>query len=1078
MNLERYSSGTLRSGLMAKSFEKIDVESLYARSRYPVWHNTYRPTVVEPGQYPRNAPRPLVQLSGGRYLTQNAQLPRIRGQVGFNGDCPAELEDQDIVTAGPNTQHTDSDFRSLPVEQFNDNILLSPSKSPHKKKRDRQWRRWLKEVIPSLVEPFMDLVEKTDNLRLDPPLQLENRCSCVGGRSLNVTVIRFTGIERVEVWFCSTCSPTAPQLVRSGLFPCAPFAPSLAVEIRMLDFLARLFLRISPNVTAWCGALSDYLRQQGYWLNGQDPLRRRFGNCLLWFNSLQDAIRTRLKVDLESTRPALSELHADTHVDGIHDLSPAQGGVQATSETSTTSTVGLTHQKRKHSETSHIGTANTNHQRNPHPSRVSAYLRSRCPMCFGGTTPPNASDQERAGPHVLVTLDACFTHKHNKQSYRDPPRLHPDTMYLPEDDVKKWEALVNEARPSKPSKRAKQKEAEEIQEDDHYEHGMRVPKSALDGCLGSFTAAQETITSSSSEKFDKTADAGMFCQHDVALFMVAIDSPGERQHYMLALIAELFKHIPDDWNVGILYDIGCQTERSCRKWGFLKEYLRRIIWGVSVFHAYGHNWPCQLIYHPRKRRWFGLCDGEGCERCWSCLRHLVAYTRVVGVSYAQAPEKKSSSNKSAQYYLHLYTIDTQLHYHNEQTLWGAAKWLQRKTRQCASRRIAAEKELDESRQDLTFLHAQWDEQVKAQTQPLPRQRRNAAKAAVQEALRLNESLDVLEQKITDLEKAIISKTAERYQTITAYDDLLKARKTRDELRLKLMQKERSLGTSDRNDLRKLMNDPYITKRLNALALKMRVRQKLEARKFALSRLERCFRKQRSEQKLHDHTRDSVQRRDPSILALASKYNNLCDDIEDLICCGKAPTHAVTPKKIDKSTLFNLDTDEDLWQDIGLMDDGDCPPPPWMVDDKVRKGIQAMLELDRCTEEAARLQIQRQSLQEWFTEEWKLVLKALEAGTGSTGLKHQLELRKCYLLRLFVTWEQSLVELSDNPSSLWGPSGDELAAMRRQLLLDSVEGEDIDDFGGAYLEDVEVGLTEQLDTRDIADTYWEKENSSI
>ena len=61
-------------------------------------------------------------------------------------------------------------------------------------------------------------------------------------------------------------------------------------------------------------------------------------------------------------------------------------------------------------------------------------------------------------------------------------------------------------------------------------------------------------------------------------------------------------------------------------------------------------------------------------------------------------------------------------------------------------------------------------------------------------------------------------------------------------------------------------------------------------------------------------------------------------------------------------------------------------------------------------------------------------------------------------------------------SLWGPSEDEVAGMRRQLLFDSVEGEDSDDFGGTYLEDIEVGLTEQLDTKEIADTYWEKEHS--
>ncbi|KAK7459482.1 hypothetical protein VKT23_009465 [Stygiomarasmius scandens] len=590
----------------------------------------YKPTIVDPGQYSScQAPRQLVQLSRGRFLAQNPLLPRIQGQIGFNGDHPAELEDLDVITAVPNTQHKDRDLDSWPVEQFDDDIPLSPSKSPHKKKRDRQWKRWLKEVIPSLVEPYMELVEKTKNLRLDAAVQLEDPCSCVGGRYLDVTVIRFTGIERVEVWYCGTCCPTAPQLIRSGLFPCAPFVPSLAVEIRMLDFLARLFLRISPNVTAWCGALSNYLHQQGYWLNRQDPLQRRFSNCLLWFNSLQDAIRTRVKSDLERIRTDLLGLPVDTHFEDTHDLSVGVRGVTARSGSATITE--STQQKRKHHEKSPQDRTVNAHDRQPSDdlslARVSPYLRSRCPLCFGGTTAANAAELERAGPHVLVTLDACFTHKHNKQSYCDPPRLHPDTMYIPKDGIKNWETLLNEARPSKPSKRPKQQTAESLQEDDHYEHGMRVPKLALDGCLGSFTAAQETITSTSGEKFDKTADAGMFCQHDVALFMVAINSPGERQHYMLALIAELFKHIPEDWNVGILYDIGCQTERSCRKWGFLKKHLRRIIWGVSVFHAYGHNWPCQLIYHPRKRRWFGLCDGEAPE----AVVHFKMYMANVAV---------------------------------------------------------------------------------------------------------------------------------------------------------------------------------------------------------------------------------------------------------------------------------------------------------------------------------------------------------------------------------------------------------------------------------------------------------------
>ncbi|KAK7435306.1 hypothetical protein VKT23_019751 [Stygiomarasmius scandens] len=681
----------------------------------------------------------------------------------------------------------------------------------------------------------------------------------------------------------NSCCPTAPQLLRSSLFPCAPFAPSLSVDIRMLDFLARLFLRVSPNVTAWCGALEDYLRQQGYWLQGQDPLRRRFGNCLLWFNSLQDAVRACVKSELENVRAGQLQQSSDdpivAEVSVASVTAPAVG--EAASESEKVASVCENQQKCKHTDERSVYGPSLPPS---WPSRASAYLRSCCAICFGGTSDPKASDQEKAGPRIIVTLDACFTHKHNRQSNRDPPHLHPDTMYIPEDEVQKWENIVNEARPPKPTKWTKQSHQDSL-EDDHYKRGMRVPKSALDGCLGSFNAAQETISgSSSSDKFDKTADVGMFCQHDAALFMVAINSPGERQHYI---------------------------------------------------------------------------------------------------------------------------------------------------------RLNAERELEESQQDLAFLTAQWEKQVQAQTRPLPRQRRNAAKVAVQDALRLNEALDVLEKKISDLENVILSKTAERYQTVTAYEELMKARKARDEARIKLSQKERSLGTSDKIELWKLINDPYITKRLNALAVKTRLRQKLEARKFALTRLECCFRKQRSEQKLHDHTRDSVQRRDPSILALATKYNHLCDEILVLIQRGKAPAHAVPPIKIEKSTLFALDTDEDIWQDVGLTENGDQLPPPWMVDENVRKGIRAMLELDRCAEESARLRIQRQSLQEWFLEEWQVLMVAMEREIGSVGLMHQLGMRRDYLLRLCVTWEQNLVELSDGCSAFWGPSPNELKTVRRELLLDAV-----------------------------------------
>jgi hypothetical protein len=78
-------------------------------------------------------------------------------------------------------------------------------------------------------------------------------------------------------------------------------------------------------------------------------------------------------------------------------------------------------------------------------------------------------------------------------------------------------------------------------------------------------------------------------------------------------------------------------ERSCRKWGFLSRFMDRIQFAVSVFHAFGHDWPCQLLYHPRKRTGFGLSDGEGCERFWHSISHLIAVLRISGVSFCIPP---------------------------------------------------------------------------------------------------------------------------------------------------------------------------------------------------------------------------------------------------------------------------------------------------------------------------------------------------------------------------------------------------------------------------------------------------------
>lgn len=197
--------------------------------------------------------------------------------------------------------------------------------------------------------------------------------------------------------------------------------------------------------------------------------------------------------------------------------------------------------------------------------------------------------------------------------------------------------IVNERRGGgqggrRRGKRPAPTEDEDDAPDDEIEPGLAVPKSVLDGCEKSFIAADERREKASTTYFADTGLMALLCRHDKVLWLVNMVSAGERQYYAFALLDRLFRHLPLTWRMGILYDIGCSIDRSCKKWGFLAEWQDHIVFVIAVFHAYGHQWPCQCVYHPRKCMGFGLTDGEGCERFWALLQKLIPGLRVTGVS--------------------------------------------------------------------------------------------------------------------------------------------------------------------------------------------------------------------------------------------------------------------------------------------------------------------------------------------------------------------------------------------------------------------------------------------------------------
>ncbi|KAJ7476802.1 hypothetical protein FB451DRAFT_1033323 [Mycena latifolia] len=198
----------------------------------------------------------------------------------------------------------------------------------------------------------------------------------------------------------------------------ATVQPSLAVDLRVLEFCKNLFLQIAPNNTAFATTLERCLSSMGFQLQHQNSLRRRFGNCLMWYIHLRNETKQRYGNLLEAERlrylgaPAVetqgpppeanrretetSPARRDTSPPGA---SPAplssptpgargwpaerrRGGRSASSSSSV-------HQQRKH------GRERTPDVPPPFPeppprTRPSEYLQRRCPACFGALKRDNS----------------------------------------------------------------------------------------------------------------------------------------------------------------------------------------------------------------------------------------------------------------------------------------------------------------------------------------------------------------------------------------------------------------------------------------------------------------------------------------------------------------------------------------------------------------------------------------------------------------------------------------------------------------------------------------------------------------
>ncbi len=144
------------------------------------------------------------------------------------------------------------------------------------------------------------------------------------------------------------------------------------------------------------------------------------------------------------------------------------------------------------------------------------------------------------------------------------------------------------------------------------------------GCGTSFKA--DAGRTGKNSNFDESGVMLIVCRHDIPLRAMNIIRSGESYFYPAELVKSVLNDPSCPAKVVLAYDVGCKFEAFARN-NLAPVIFERLEFVVPAFHITTHEFNCHLNYHPRANKRAGLSDGEGCERVWSSIRHLVTSGR-------------------------------------------------------------------------------------------------------------------------------------------------------------------------------------------------------------------------------------------------------------------------------------------------------------------------------------------------------------------------------------------------------------------------------------------------------------------
>ncbi|OCH92954.1 hypothetical protein OBBRIDRAFT_824361 [Obba rivulosa] len=960
----------------------------------------------------------------GRDLRIQALRRRLHGLLDVNSNESSSQTplgpnepSADIPDAAIETSGCSDDSRSTPFDPDSLDTPLTTAepagRSPPRKKRCRQpaavvanrlYGRW-KELVPVMVTPLLRYLQRSSKHPVATAFQPVHTCgtgTCVV-KQQEVILLFWDHYETVCVPFCE-CTPLPLVLVASGMFPTAPTQPRIAVSIDLLDLYLALFERSGDAVTALARALRRFYTKRGWRILDStgapiaDPFRKPLGHAIQWYDSVCILIEHHIEDAVEKARSVVQEhIHSQSlpshptspPFDEVRTMEPpsthsldaaASRGIYPPSSTmlstprvpsasradapsnpvpsetiqvqdpssSTTTTDIPAAEMPSSPDTSQQQSSTATSSDGPEqvPTKMQAcasILQRRCPVCFGGDTFERSFAE---GADIIVAIDGNFSHRHLRTA-GDSPAFYDPEYFISKAEVDAVGEFI-EAQRKKPRSKT---------------FVPKVPDAAVDSCQHGHEAANEHKAKTNADRFDDTGVMALVCSHDIPIFTANIDTPGEQQKYAIALLIHLFQFIPDHATVGALYDIGCTTDRSIGLYDLLPpDISSRLMWAISVMHAYGHEWACQLVYNPRLRPGLGLRDGEGVEWLWSRLRVFIPITRTSGRSRR------------------IWLLDRQLCAIGDEMRDNLGAWITRRLKNgvwdqyTAARAIVLEVNVS-----VVELRRQWAMQQEAQLS-----------IRAHAPARLKKEVDAVLSLQAEIERVEYALEVVRNQFETGGSSsetngiLSKLTRNSEDLSKRAESLYSSLDVSDIFPEMKGLPPNFVRMLVLAHDIKINIQKRVTAQLLEFDRIDRAAGGKDNPlgTRLHQHTRKSIARRQPAILTAIRKFNRYCTTLQAMVVDNAIPDTIPIPRHLS-TNLSVLRDDPDLYEDVWISSPTSQDKPRWLEDVDVRQSIRALLKMERCAEEESRLQNETKNLRRWFG--YKMAATELALHTSQNAL---------------------------------------------------------------------------------------------